>query len=111
MGSASLTGKQYWTEGLRHIPLRTRVFGLLAAILLVGLSAFAQAAHAVAGQIELRVAAQRLADGRTEFAIQERREGEEWGERRLPRSRFFPAGASVGSWLASAPRTSSMVTS
>ena len=80
-----------------------RVFGLLAVITLAGLSALAQTAHASAGEIEVRVAAQRLADGRTEFALQERREGEEWGERRLPRSRFLPAGASVGRWLASSP--------
>ena len=75
----------------------------MAVIILAGLSALAQAAHASAGEIEVRVAAQRLADGRTEFALQERREGEEWGERRLPRSRFLPAGASVGRWLASSP--------
>ena len=53
----------------------------------------------------MRVAAQRLADGRTEFALQERRADGEWGERRLPRARFFPAGTRVGRWLASSPQT------
>ena len=81
--------------------MRTRLFGLLVAIIIVGLSALTQPAHAAAGEIEMRVAAQRLTDGRTEFAIQQRREGEEWGERRLPRSRFVSSGASVGRWLAS----------
>ena len=85
--------------------MRTRVFGLLVAIIIVGLSVFAQPAHAAAGEIELRVTAQRLADGRTEFAIQERREDEGWGERRLPRSRFVSSGTSVGRWLASSPLT------
>lgn len=88
--------------------MRTRVFGLLAAIIIVGLSAFTPPAHAAAGEIEMRVAAQRLADGRTEFAIQQRREGEEWGERRLPRSRFVSSGADVGRWLASSPLTVSL---
>ena len=85
--------------------MRTRFFGLLVAIIIVGLSSFTQPAHAAAGEIEMRVAAQRLDDGRTEFAIQQRREGEEWGERRLPRSRFVSSGADVGRWLASSPLT------
>lgn len=86
--------------------MRTRFFfGLLVAIIIVGFSAFTQPAHAAAGEIEMRVAAQRLDDGRTEFAIQQRREGEEWGERRLPRSRFVSPGADVGRWLASSPLT------
>ena len=67
------------------------------------MSAVGQDIHAADGEIDVRVAAQRLADGRTEFALQERREGEEWSERRLPRSRFFPVDASVGRWLASSP--------
>ena len=47
-----------------------------------------------------RIVAQRLADGRSEFGFQP--EGE---ERILPRSRFFPANASVGRWLQSSPVT------
>ena len=80
-------------------------FPVLAAISLIGLLAIAEPALADVVDIEVRVAAQRLADGRTEFAIQQRREGEEWGERRLPRSRFVSPGASVGRWLASSPLT------
>ena len=101
MESTLPTRQANWTQRLERAPLSRRVFVPLAVIILVGLSAFAQAADASAGEIEVRVAAQRLDDGRTEFAIQERREGEAWGERRLPRSRFFPASASVGRWLSS----------
>ena len=52
-------------------------------------------------EIDVRVAAQRLSDGRTEFALQERNADGSWAERRLPRARFFPANARVGRWLAS----------
>ena len=54
---------------------------------------------------EVRITAQRLADGRTEFALQEREADGEWGERLLPRARFFPATATVGRWLSSTPLT------
>ena len=54
---------------------------------------------------EVRITAQRLADGRTEFALQQREADGEWGERLLPRARFFPATATVGRWLSSTPLT------
>ena len=57
---------------------------------------------------EVRITAQRLADGRTEFALQEREAGRPWGERLLPRGRFFPAAATVGRWLSSTPLTVSL---
>ncbi len=53
----------------------------------------------------MRVAARLLADGRMEFAAQQRGADGEWGERLLPRARFFPANATVGRWLASTPLT------
>ena len=55
--------------------------------------------------VEVRVAARLLADGRMEFALQEREADGSWGERRLPSARFFPANARVGRWLASSPLT------
>ena len=55
--------------------------------------------------LEVRVAAQLLADGRMEFALQERQANGDWGERRLPRGRFFPADTRVGRWLGSSPLT------
>ena len=83
--------------------MTARALALSVAILLLGVLGIAEVAHAEVGGIEVRVAARRLDDGRTEFAIQERQAGGEWGERRLPRARFFPADASVDRWLASSP--------
>ena len=57
---------------------------------------------------EVRITAQRLADGRTEFALQQREADGEWGERLLPPERFVPATAAVGRWLSSTPLTVSL---
>ena len=53
--------------------------------------------------VVVRVVVQVLTDGRIEFALQQRHDGANWGERILPARRFFPADAQVGRWLASAP--------
>ena len=76
-----------------------------AAAVLLALLAATPAAHGADGEVEVRVAAQRLADGRTEFALQERGTDGTWEERRLPRGRFFPADTRVGRWLGSSPLT------
>ena len=55
------------------------------------------------GEAEVRIAAQRLQSGRTEFALQQRVAGGEWSERILPARRFFPAAATPGRWLSSSP--------
>ena len=60
-------------------------------------------AVAQAVEVEARVTARRLADGRTEFAVQLRRAGGEWGARVLPQRRFFPATVAVDRWLRSSP--------
>ena len=78
---------------------------LSSSVLTVDVSALAMLSSEGAANIEVRVAARRLDDGRTEFALQERTAGESWGERRLPRARFFPAGAAVDRWLSSSPLT------
>ena len=52
---------------------------------------------------QIRVVARRIADGRTEFAVQLRRVGAEWGERVLPDRRYFPAEAAEDRWLRSSP--------
>lgn len=52
-------------------------------------------------QVEVRVVARRLSSGRTEMAVQQRRNDDAWGERLLPPRRFFPVGAEVGTWLVS----------
>ena len=56
------------------------------------------------GAVTLRVTAQKLADGRIEFAVQQRT-GDTWGQRQLPTRRFFPADTAVGRWLVSSPIT------
>ena len=90
---------------MRGVRLRRTALALAAVTLLAVLLAAAPAAHGQEGEVEVRVAAQRLADGRTEFALQERRADGSWAARRLPRARFFPANATVGRWLASSPLT------
>ena len=52
--------------------------------------------------IAVRITARRLADGRVEFALQERK-ASQWSERLLPRGRYFPTSARVDRWLRSSP--------
>ena len=86
--------------------MRRRAY-LNAALLLVvgamvGAAALAVAQAVTSGETEVRITAQRLDDGRTEFGLQQRVDGE-WGERQLPSSRFFPARVTPGRWLNSTP--------
>ncbi|MDE2987149.1 MAG: hypothetical protein OXT70_03730 [Chloroflexota bacterium] len=63
-------------------------------------------AQADAGfSLEVRVAAQRLDDGRIEFAIQYRLPDGTWSERILPAARKMSASGHIGSWLVSSPVT------
>ena len=55
------------------------------------------------GTTEVRIAAQKLTDGRVEFALQQRLASGAWGDRVLPRQRNFPAAISHQRWLNSAP--------
>ena len=55
--------------------------------------------------LEVRVAAQRLDDGRIEFAIQYRLPDGTWSERILPSARKMSASGRTGSWLVSSPVT------
>ncbi len=61
-------------------------------------------AQSLSGEAEVRINARRLDDGRTEFALQQRTDGE-WGERILPDSRYFPSSPRDGRWLHSSPLT------
>ena len=45
--------------------------------------------------------ARKLERGRIEFGLQQRQSDNSWGDRQLPRVRFFPTTATVGNWLAS----------
>ena len=53
----------------------------------------------------VRIVARRLDDGRIEFALQQRDVDSTWGDRQLPRVRFFPTTAGENRWLASSPLT------
>lgn len=80
-----------------------RLKTMVIAALLVALAG-SIALAATGGEAEVRINARQLEDGRVEFALQQRVDGE-WGERILPRSRYFPADATVGRWLNSTPMT------
>ncbi|MCY3807561.1 MAG: hypothetical protein OXG91_13940, partial [bacterium] len=58
-----------------------------------------------ASEVDVRIVARRLDDGRVEFGLQQRDADGSWGERLLPSRRFFPATAGVGPWLASSTLT------
>ena len=78
---------------------RMRIWITATALLAVVASAAGLAlAHVSSGEAEVRISAKRLDDGRTEFALQQRIDGK-WGERILPRSRFFPASPGHDRWL------------
>ena len=78
---------------------RTLIIAFLVGVIALG----AGIAVAHSDGTEICITAMRLDDGRIEFAIQER-DGEGWGERVLPRQRFFPT-TSEGRWLNSTPIT------
>ena len=83
------------------------IMGLLVGALALG----AGIAVAHNDGTEIRITAMRHeSDGRIEFAVQER-DGESWGERVLPRARFFPASGREGRWLNSTPITVGVVES
>ena len=71
---------------------------LLGTVLVAAHPATAQ--ESVTG--EVRVAARSVGGDRVEFAVQQR-DGDGWGQRVLPTSRFFPLDTSVGRWLVSTP--------
>ena len=78
---------------------RTTVLLLLAVTIVAGVTT------AAGGQTEnrLRIAAQRLTDGRTEVALQQHHGDGEWRDRMLPSKRFVAADAPSWRWLASSP--------
>ena len=82
-----------------------RVGAAIAVVLVAATSVFVTTA--VAGQDttdgsgEVRIVARKLDSGRIEFGLQQRQADNSWGDRQLPRVRFFPTTARVGHWLAS----------
>ena len=60
---------------------------------------------AAQAELQVRITARLLDNGRIEFALQQRQADGDWGERLLPVRRFFPPDAEVGAWLSSSPLT------
>jgi len=58
-----------------------------------------ESADASAEDVELRITARLVRDGRVEFALQQRLDDGAWGDRRAPARRYFPAGARADRWL------------
>ena len=54
--------------------------------------------------IDVRIVARRLADGRSEFGLQRRSHGSNWGRRLLGNRRIVPAEAAPDRWLAGSPQ-------
>ena len=52
--------------------------------------------EATSGDGEVRIVARKLESGRIEFGLQQRSADDTWGDRRLPRVRFFPTTAGIG---------------
>lgn len=88
---------------LEYAP-RVVATALAVALVLVAVSLGAISAQAQSNDArEVRIAAQRLANGRTEFALQVRTTGAEWSDRLLPTSRFLNAAARTERWYTSSP--------
>ena len=79
----------------------------MAILALLAALAGSIALAATDGEAEVRITARQLEDGRVEFGLQQRVDGE-WGERVLPRSRYFPTDATANRWLNSTPVTLSV---
>ena len=76
--------------------------GALVAVLAGALvTSPAAGQEATGSDVEVRIVARKLTDGRIEFGLQQRDSDDTWDDRRLPRVRFFPTTARVDRWLAS----------
>ena len=76
--------------------MRARLAVLAVAGLIAVLGVTAITASGTGQETEVRITAALAADGRIEFALQQREADEGWSERLLPRSRFFPATIAAG---------------
>lgn len=77
---------------------------ICAAALIAALAVGITLAATQTAEIEVRINARQLDDGRVEFALQQR-DGDAWSDHLLPRSRFFPDGLMHNRWLNSTPLT------
>ena len=65
----------------------------------------AEASHGTDHYVYARITARLAADGRVEFALQQRLASNTWSERIFPRARYFPTTATVDQWLVSSTLT------
>ena len=79
------------------------IISVLLAISVVSVGTLVIRAVTQTAETTVRINAQKLDDGRVEFALEQRNEEGAWGERILPRGRYFPANARVNRWLRSTP--------
>ena len=77
----------------------------LVASLLGGIATYAVSAATRTVETQVRINAQRLDDGRVEFALQQRNADGDWNDRLLPTRRFFPAQGFINRWATSTPIT------
>ena len=70
--------------------------------MLVGVTVGITLAATQTAEVEVRINARQLDDGRVEFALQQR-DGSGWSERIAPRGRYFPADPGHSRWLNSTP--------
>ena len=97
-------GSSRWLVDSRRS--RSRLWRLggacLAAVLAISaVAAVSSPAASQQGDEAVRIVARKLTSGRVEFGLQLREADDSWGQRQLPRVRFFPPTARVDSWLAS----------
>ena len=96
-----------WPAAARRLPV-----GVLLGVLVAAPAVFAAPASAAAqdsseeqpadaADVEVRIEAQRLEDGRVEFGMRLRIPGEAWSERVLPERRFLAPGVEPGRWYVS----------
>ena len=83
------------------------IVALLAVLsgAVVSTAAAAQESNTAGDSTTVRIVACKLESGRIEFGLQQRQPDNTWGDRQLPRVRFFPTTATVNRWLASSSLT------
>ncbi|WP_419917742.1 hypothetical protein [Candidatus Poriferisocius sp.] len=101
---------------MRRFGIPTVLWKQLAGAGVVALSLVAVAAFAPSSAVaqdstsddtttQVRIVARKLENGRVEFALQPAETNNTWGDRLLPKTRYFPPTAPTGRWLASSPIT------
>ncbi len=81
------------------------VVSIAVGLVVVSSEATAQELIGDDDELEVRIAARKLSDGRIEFAAQLRQLDNTWGDRLLPSTRYFPTSTSIDWWLSSSPLT------